>query len=225
MADIQGKTFPANCPHCGTKKVAFTVRDVICLGEEFDANFRIVSFDLFVQCGYCDRGIIATFHVGDGDHSLVQYIEEGGIPDSIAPTQPSLDAPPHTPDHAARFFKQGRDNMSGNWDAAGAMFRSALEAALKDKFPDPSGTLFSRIQQAAERHALTPELAEWSHQIRIEGNKAVHDEGPYQEEEARLLEAFTDMVFRYLFTLPGMLQERKRQLLPQQDDKQGSETS
>lgn len=141
--------------------------------------------------------------------SLSQYIQKGGLPDNIILAQPSLDAPPHTPDHAARFFKQGRDNMAKNWDAAGTMFRSALEAALKDKFPDLSGTLFERIQKAAEHNALTPDLAEWAHEIRIEGNQAAHEDQPYQREDAERLEAFTDMVFRYLFTLPGMLQERK----------------
>ena len=105
--------------------------------------------------------------------------------------------------------------MGGNWDAAGAMFREALDIAMKEKFPDIPDTLnlFARINKAAEQHALTPDLAEWTHHIRIEGNKAVHDKGPYQEGEARQLEAFTDMVLRYLFTLPEMLKERRRQLL------------
>ncbi len=218
MEKIQGKIFPADCPHCGTKKVAFTVRDGIHLGEIFYNGFIRLNSDLFAQCAYCNRGIIAGFSTLKEDSDLGRHIRQGGLPDSIVPAPPSLDAPPHTPDSAARFFKQGRDNMSGNWDAAGTMFRSALEAALKDKFPDLSGTLFERIQKAAEHNALTPDLAEWAHEIRIEGNQAAHEDQPYQREDAERLEAFTDMVFRYLFTLPGMLQERKQQLSPQQDD-------
>ena len=108
--------------------------------------------------------------------------------------------------------------MSGNWDAAGTMFRSALEAALKDKFPDLSGTLFERIQKAAEHNALTPDLAEWAHEIRIEGNQAAHEDQPYQREDAERLEAFTDMVFRYLFTFAWNAAREKTATIEQQDD-------
>ncbi len=211
--EYEGKQFKADCPHCLTKSVAFTTLDVVPQPGSSS------SYDVFAECGYedCARTIIATFSIND---LTERFLSIGMLrkPDCIVPASPSSDAPPYTPDPAAKYFKQGRDsNMSGNWDAAGAMFRKALEAALTDKFPDLSGTLHSRIQKATEQHALTPDLAEWSHEIRNEGNKAVHDEGPYQEEEARRLEAFTDMVFQYLFSLPGMLKQKKQQPSPQQD--------
>lgn len=209
-----GRVFKKNCPHCHTKEVAFTVVD----GVQYQVSRTLRKFDLLGQCGHCDRGVIATFHVVAREDSLREALMGQERPFEMFPTWTPPSAPPYTPDEVARYFIQGMDNVPKNWDAAGAMFRKALEAALKHKFSDLSGTLFSRIQQAAKRHDLTPELAKWSDQIRIEGNKAVHDEGPYQKEEARQLEAFTDMVFRYLFTLPGMLQERKQQLSPHQDD-------
>ena len=91
------------------------------------------------------------------------------------------------------------------------MFRETLEEALKELFPDLSGESLSfQIKEAAAQQALTPDLAEWSHHIRLEGNKAAHA-APYKEEEAHALAAFTEMVLRYLFTLPGMVKEKRGQ--------------
>ena len=128
---------------------------------------------------------------------------------SISPTLPKSDAPEFTPDNVARFFKQGKDNVSaGNWDAAGAMFRKALESGLKKKFPDIKGTPRQRIDKAAKQHKLTPELAEWAHQIRDLGNDAVHEE-EFTEEEAKAMAAFTDLLLQYIFTMPGRLQAER----------------
>ena len=100
------------------------------------------------------------------------------------------------------------ENLPKNWDAAGAMFRKALDVGLKVKFPEDSkGSLYERIGRAAQRHDLTPELAEWAHKIRLDGNDAAHGEVPFSDEDAERLQVFTELVFRYLFTLPGMMKE------------------
>lgn len=127
--------------------------------------------------------------------------------EGIVPPPPETGAPEHTPPNAARFFEQGMENLPGNWDAAGAMFRKALETGLKKKFPDIKGDLYTRIEKAAEQHKLTSDLAAWSHQVRLGGRDAVHDEEPFKKEEAERLSDFTKLVLLYLFTLPGMLDE------------------
>ena len=101
------------------------------------------------------------------------------------------------------------ENMPGNWDAAGSMFRKALDTGLAAKFPEIKGTLFARIGEAAAQSKLTPELAEWSHQIRLDGNDAVHDDVPFSKDDAERLQAFTHLVLLYLFSLPGMLDEAR----------------
>ena len=172
---VEGMTFQANCPYCLTKSVAFTVRAV----NSWDMDGSIEYFDLFGRCNYCRRSIVAVFRVPRTTPGLEAYMARGGHPYLIFPTLPSDDAPLHTPDPAARFFKQGRhNNMSGHWDAAGAMFRKALESALKSKFPALSGTLFSCIQEAGQQQQLDSNLVEWAHQIRMDGNEAVHGDEP-----------------------------------------------
>ena len=43
------------------------------------------------------------------------------------------------------------------------------------------------------------------------GNEAAHEEEPFTEGDARALHAFTDLVLRYLFTLPGMMAAARRE--------------
>ncbi len=119
-------------------------------------------------------------------------------------------APDYTPENVARFFEQAIDNLPKNWDAAASMFRKALDTGLKSKFPEMKGTLYNRIEEAAKKQDLTPALAEWAHQIRLGGNDAAHEEEPISKNDAAELSKFTRLVFLYLFTLPGMLEEAQK---------------
>ncbi len=86
------------------------------------------------------------------------------------------------------------------------MFRKALETGLKAKFPNKTGTLNENIKSAEQAQKITPEMADWAHKIRRLGNSATHDEEPWTEEEAQEIKGFTELVFQYLFTLPGMME-------------------
>ena len=201
--------FQADCPHCGTKKVALAIQ------HEFKCvKHPSLIWDTLAICGQCSRGVLATFDtprnnspkslIGGGSN-LVKLV-------SMAPTPPDTGAPAYTPDNVARFFRQGKENeAAGHWDAAGAMFRKALDTGLKAKFPEMnrSWSLKKRIEAAAADHKLTPELAEWAHQIRDLGNDAAHDEEPFSTEEAKEMAAFTDLLLQYIFTLPGALKSAR----------------
>ncbi len=89
------------------------------------------------------------------------------------------------------------------------MLRKSIDVALKHVDPDLKGNLVTRINRASESGKLTPELAKWAHHVRLEGNDAAHDEDPFTAEEAGALHKFTELVLMYLFTLPGMLKERR----------------
>ena len=186
-------SFTADCPRCGIRRVAFTIKDEWVIGSESAAGAPMgVAYqvcDTFAICGHCKRGVVATFKA----NSL----------DGISPSPPR--PPKHTPTNVARFFEQAMDNLPNNWDAAGGMFRKALDTGLKSKFPKMKGDLCARIKEAAAKQKLTPELAKWSHQIRLGGNDAMHEEEPFSEKDAQRLADFTKLVLLYLFTLPGML--------------------
>ena len=197
--------FPADCPHCGTKKVAFTLIHQHHAGKEEDNIWDTLSI-----CGQCSRCVLVAFLMPrntnpKGFLGSTRYNETHVL--GMYPSLPDATAPAYTSDNVAQFYRQGMDNLPGNWDAAGTMFRKALDTCLKSKFPRITGTLKQRIDKAAEAYELTPALAEWAHQIRLDGNDAAHEEKPFSKEDAERLQTFTELVLRYLFTLPGMLQQ------------------
>ena len=204
--------FKQNCPYCGTKSVAFTILHSTLWKTGLRSpgtDSQKHHWDVLSTCGYCKRGIVATFETDNAFSPAEQKPNQRRRLQGIAPTPPSTVAPNHTPENVARFFEQAMENLPRNWDAAGGMFRKALDAGLKSKFPDMKGTLKARINEAAEKQELTHELAEWSHQIRLGGNNAMHEEKPFTQKEAKDLSTFTYLVFQYLFMLPGMLREAR----------------
>ena len=167
-------------------------------------------WDTLAFCAQCSRGILATFMTSRGRKPTDLVATIAGIsPLTISPSRPSTGAPEHTPENVAEYYRQAMESMPGARDAAGSMFRKVLDTGLKAKFPEIKGNLQHRIQKAAEQHQLTPELAEWAHKIRLDGNDAAHEEEPFSEEDARTLQTFTELVLTYLFTLPGMLKDAR----------------
>lgn len=102
--------------------------------------------------------------------------------------------------------------MRGEYDSAGAMFRKTLEVALKGKDPDTSGMLAKRIKSLAEKGILTADLAIWANEIKELGNPAVHDEDEPHPEDVQKLAGLTEMVLRYIYTLPGMVAAKRTAL-------------
>ena len=184
-----------DCPRCGTKSVALNHAESPGSFADFFENGS--RRDAFAICGYCGRGLVLTFLQNARSRKPLE----------IAPSPTSVSAPAHSPRNVANFYRQAMNNLPGNPDAAGSMFRKALESALKSKFPDMTGDLFGRIEQAQEEQKLPPAMAEWAHRIRLLGNDAAHGEEPTSEESARELSKFTQLVLLYLFTLPGMMTE------------------
>ena len=186
---MKGKIFVANCPYCRTRSVAFTIKDLANKWYEFNKLYQ----DTFAVCGRCHRAVMATFK----GESLYLC--------NMAPAPPR--PPEYLPKEVKDYFRQGVDNLSGNYDAAGAMFRTALETALREKLPDSKArTLFDLIKEAETQQKLTPDLAKWAHQIRLGGRDAVHKKEPSSKEDAQDLHDFTELVLLYLYTLPGMLE-------------------
>ena len=122
-------SFKANCPNCGTRSVMFQ------LMENSAAFFDGSDHDVFARCNHCTRGIVASY-LGCLDHSGKVADLDGCDPDKIFPSSADTGAPPQTPEKATEFYRQGMENLPGNPDAAGAMFRKTLEVVLKEKFPD-----------------------------------------------------------------------------------------
>ena len=81
---------------------------------------------------------------------------------------------------------------------------SAVDAMLKAK-DYTEGSLYSRINSARDDHLITPEMAEWAHEVRLDANDPRHaDETkpiPDTADATRVIE-FTQALAQFIFVLP-----------------------
>lgn len=206
------------CPHCRSAAGMHTF-GVLPLTSTEDTEFLAA-----VACPVCERvvGAHLIWSVEHGNqvnrrHAIDQWhkshhdsrnsnLELADIwPKLVAPS-----APADIPETSARAYLQAERNFmqDGNEDAAGSMYRRALEIGLKAKYPAMTGTLASRINELAATHVIPNDLARWAHEIRSLGNDSVHEIDGISRAELEAMRAFTDTVLRYLFTLPAQVASR-----------------
>jgi hypothetical protein len=90
---------------------------------------------------------------------------------------------------------------------------SAIDAMLKTKGYQ-EGSLFTRINQAAEAHLITREMAEWAHEIRLDANDQRHADvnQPLPDEtQAKKCVDFALALAEFLFVLPARVQRGRTQ--------------
>jgi hypothetical protein len=134
------------------------------------------------------------------------------------PTEPNI--PELLPPDIVRVYLQAERNfpINGNEEAAGIMYGKALDIGLKKIDPTLSGMLGPRIKALAEAGNLTSDIAEWSNNIRTIRNEATHDEESITRDDLIALRSFTDMVLRYLFSLPNSVKKRRGEKLSWETD-------
>ncbi len=196
-----------NCPHCHTQSVSFSA-----YAEKQKPNERV--FVTAFHCENCYGGYIAEVQCDKSDvptgtngnldqHSSMDFKKEYPLPKSI-------EAPSSLPTNIENFYLQAAKSLnSGNHDASAMMSRKVLEVAVKTLQPDGSGNLYRRIEALAEAGIITPEIKDWAHIIRDDGNEAAHEEEPVSPEFSGEILSFAEMFLMYTFTMPGMVAERR----------------
>ena len=89
---------------------------------------------------------------------------------------------------------------------------SAVDAMLKDKGLK-TGSLYSRIDAAAKEHLITPEMATWAHEVRLEANDQRHvdETGPLPNDaDAERVIAFAAAVAQFIYVLPAQVQRGRK---------------
>jgi len=95
------------------------------------------------------------------------------------------------------------------------MFRKSIDAATRDLDPSLAGKMLAkRIDLLAQAGKLTPDLKEWAHLIRLDGNQGAHDDEELSAAEIEQLEEFTKLFLIYTFTLPAQVLKRKAAAQP-----------
>jgi HEPN domain-containing protein len=196
--------FP-ECPHCGGKKMTFYLVASVPAIDQFCSGRRLTYW----ICANCGKGVC-----GEGNF---QQIHKGGIDfkklERIYPEPKPIDAPLHMPENIARSYKTAVKNLRsgdvGDREAACLMARKALELAV-NQAGGQGGTLAAKIKDLASRGVIAPALAEWAREIKDIGNEAAHEADTITKEDAEQTVYFAEMLFTYLFTLPGMIAERRK---------------
>jgi len=82
---------------------------------------------------------------------------------------------------------------------------SAVDSMLKARGLK-TGTLYARIDQAKNEHLITPEMADWAHEVRLDANENRHaDESvlmPSIQDAQRAID-FAEALGQFLFVLPS----------------------
>jgi hypothetical protein len=205
------------CPHCLTDNIALTVVYIRPVDEtEIEAS-------VCLECPRCNHPSGAVLLKGPSSTRLHQLLSlPGDLADAkwilthFWPALPPIAAPELLPADVERAYLQAEHNfqVEGNEEAAGTMYRKALDVGLKKIDPSLSGPLGNKLKALAKAGRLTHDIADWSDEVRDLGNEAAHDEDAISRPDLETLRSFTEMVLRYLFTLPEMVKQRRAAQAP-----------
>jgi hypothetical protein len=119
------------------------------------------------------------------------------------------------PSRAKEYLSQAINSLSS---PAGAVMLAAcaVDAMLKEKgFKD--GSLYSRINKAADDHLITKDMSHWAHEVRLDANDQRHvDEAaslPTTDDARRVID-FTQALGMFLFVLPARVQRGLKNATP-----------
>lgn len=194
-----------DCPHCSAENSAFTLH-----GDYPIPGMSGCYWALF-KCPVCHGGVSAQAMAGKtSPGQLHGLINDGFATVSHFPKRAPVDAPEHLPADVQRLYLRAAGSLrSGDNDAAAMLIRKTLEVALGQRFGLMEGTLAKRINQLASDHRLTPDMACWADEIRLDGNAAAHESSEPDPDNTRQLLTFLHVFLLYVFTLPAMVAARK----------------
>jgi hypothetical protein len=137
---------------------------------------------------------------------------------------PSVDQPDEAiPERARHYLSQAIDSVHAPSGAI-VLAASAVDAMLKAK-NYKQGSLYDRIDKAAEDHLITAEMATWAHEVRLDANDERHadEDAPLPTtKEAHKAIRFTSAFAEYLFVLPTKVERGRKGEDPPTEAGQGN---
>lgn len=210
--------FATDCPHCGVTNCSFQII------SSFQNPVRHHVWNLFANCPGCHYPICAVLSFNgkpyDARDPSVYPVNLSGRDspyqvNAIYPTVIKIDMPEGIPENVAKAFRQAAETRkSRHFDAAAAMYRKSMELGLKEKSPEIAAwKIEKRIDQMAEQGLITKELQEWAHELRLDGNDAVHA-ADATAEVVDQMHNLCKFLLIYLYTLPEQVKEARQRREP-----------
>jgi hypothetical protein len=201
MTLLLGKLELSRCPHCSVDTPSLDHR------THFQTNSHDGDYKRFWRVYICQRcgGAILACSEEEAGGVIEMYPKSRVVHETI-------------PSPASEYFSQAIDSLHA--PAVSVMLASsAVDAMLKAKGYS-QGTLYSRINQAANDHVVTQEMAAWAHDVRLEANDPRHadDKHPLPSEaDAKRCVEFASALADFFFVLPSRV-ARGRENVSSTDD-------
>ena len=188
------------CPHCGVSHPRLGL----------NADFTTISHSGgdhrqwgCYYCSSCGGVVTAAASMNDTSKNVIEHYPQMQTADEAIPKR------------ARDFLNQAIESLHAPSGAV-ILCASSVDAMLKEKgFTD--GSLYERIEAAAEKHLITTEMAEWAHEVRLDANDQRHaDESaqlPMQPEAQKCID-FTTALGEFLFVLPGRVERGRVKATP-----------
>jgi Domain of unknown function (DUF4145) len=198
------------CPHCATDYVGLRITAVTQAPGGWAAHLHCPKCQ-FPSCATMKQTAPGAQSPDVFSQVPGDYLNAGWAIDEFWPESPKPLIPEYLPPDVARIYLQAERNFPilGNEEAAGIMYGKALDIGLKKIDPSLTGMLGQKIQKLSKEGKLTADMAEWSGHVRDIRNDAAHEEDPISREELIDLRNFSEMVLRYLFSLPAAVKKRR----------------
>jgi len=180
----------SRCPHCSVADPNLFKQHHLETYDHTSANKRIWAI---YTCGRCG-GIVTAWAANHNQEVREYFPSSKSIKEDI-------------PERPRAFLQQALESLHA---PAGAVMlaASAVDSMLKLKgYKD--GSLYARIEKAAEDHSITQDMATWAHEVRLDANDQRHaDEAanlPSPEDAKRVID-FATALAEILFVLPSRVQ-------------------
>ncbi|NYD84332.1 DUF4145 domain-containing protein [Brucella intermedia] len=222
-----------DCPHCGAQSLGMNVFGFRIPTETVVEQFKSGYFILVAaDCGKCSNPITARiipggekFHSWGGFKSRAEELlrdplaapERFGMKARIVYTPPTqINIPAHLPPSVEKSLKMAETNfrLADMEEASAAMYRRAIDLAVKAIDPTGKGDLINRINALSDKGILPGTMKDWAHQVRVIGNDGAHDIDGVTRNDLQAAQGFTDALLRYLFTLPREVEIRRASTEP-----------
>lgn len=200
------------CPQCGTAKPTLKLRASVFSRYDIAEGNQIPGWAIY-QCTSCKNAVMfesanIPFAVnidhlsGAINHQYRVYTE------SVLPQRNHDFA--DWPERAANYMRQAVDVVHAP-DAAVMLAGSAVDALLKAKGYE-DGSVYARIEKAADDSVLTEAMSDWAHAVRLAANNPRHADlnAPHASpEEAKATIEFVKALGQFLFVLPAKVERGK----------------
>ena len=233
-------TFAYDCPHCRTKRVAFTVTGFY-YPRTFVSGAYYVECSLMANCNKCRKAIVADLEL---TREAAQKLEESFIkgtdnynlsntfPLNCLDFHPKLQGaniPRYLPEDVESELKTAENlyllnNDENNFTKpAGNSYRSVLEKALCHLAENNErARLNKRIEKLFDEGKLTVDLKNFAMHIRALSVEASHSYNDFTLEELNDLRLFINLFLQYAFTLPAMIPQSDKIEIDNQQEQQTS---